>query len=119
LLVTEVQATKDESKINSTIITDYLPNTMGYMNLRFYGYNKYMNFGLDKHENIDYYIPVKFISLAPNRKAMNVYDIFFNKKYIVKHQTLKDYFILKQVVNDSSMKFISLEDKSMYPQLIL
>jgi hypothetical protein len=92
LLTTEKQSKIDDTNINKMIITAYVTNTNGYMNLRFFGYEKYSNFGLNNHESINYFIPVAFRKLDKDRKAMLVQELIHNKSWMVKHKTLTEYF---------------------------
>jgi hypothetical protein len=117
LLTTEKQSKLDDSIINKTIITAYITNSHGYMNLRFFGHEKYSAFGLFNYEFINYFIPVIFGKLERDRKAIVVKETIFKKSWMVKHKTLIDYFFNNVDLTIPINKLIEPGDISKYPNL--
>jgi hypothetical protein len=97
LLTTKAIHLKDMARINKSPIVEVKPNDIAYMNLRFYGYEKYKSFHLPNHERITYVIKIIYGELSTNQCDISVRIPLLKKCFIAKHQFVLMFGCYKSV----------------------
>jgi hypothetical protein len=119
LLTSESVSKAKASAINKAPIISIHTGDSAFMNLRFYGYDKYSTFGLPEHERLIYLVPITFGRHTANGKCITVHDEVLNYSFQAKHQTVIEYCSYRTVDEDKGMRLITLEDLVKWPSLRL
>jgi hypothetical protein len=119
LLTTVSISNKRIAEINKTPITEFTIGEEAYMNLRFFGYEKYKSFQLPNHERITYITRITYGNLSKNKCDININIHMFKKKYLVKHEFIIMYGNYKKIDTQNNMVLVDDEFILSHPTVSL
>jgi hypothetical protein len=117
LLTTESVSRETMAAINKTPITEFKSGDAGYMNLRFYGYEKYSHFGLPDSDRLEYFVPISFGAYTSRGRCIWIYDEVLEHRFQAKHVTVIDYCSYSEVLESKGMFLITKDLLEKYPNL--
>ena len=120
LLQTKELSDKRIRELNKLPITHLSPGDRSFMNLRFYGYEVYSNFGLPDSDSLSYFVPVTFLHLSDRKRCITFRDGLFDKLHrnVTRH-TILEYCSYTEIEREKGMILVTEEKKSEYPNLKL
>jgi hypothetical protein len=110
LLTTHALHVKAMATLNKTPITEVVPGDICYLNMRFYGYEKYKNFNLPNFERIIYVTKITYGNYYKNNTEIDVHVPLFKQKLKAKHEFVIMYGNYKNVNTQNNMRLV---DESM------
>ena len=117
LLQTKQASEKYMRELNKQPIEEFHPGDTAYVNLRYVGYEKYMQFNLPNHEYMTYLMEIKYGALFNNGCDIEVTITLPKKRIKVKHQWVELYGCYKQVNTHMNMVLIDAEFIQTHPEV--